>query len=140
MKFCRSTFFCIVTLTTTVSCLAEWAASPETRKLEDVRISAELCQHLQRGHSKLLFNIFCEKSNSGKPQPPLESTFVRKSRRSSEICDRLCEEGNGGAICDCSEGLPPAVMPPPPPTQPKVAAEISRQNSNFAPKLPIAPP
>ena len=33
----------------------------------------------------------------------------------AEICERLCNEGNGGAVCSCSGGMPPAVMPPAPP-------------------------
>ncbi len=35
-----------------------------------------------------------------------------------ETCERLCDEGNGGAVCDCSGGMPPAVKPPSPPGPP----------------------
>ena len=136
------------TTTTTTLCLvailaAACLADVRATSAADVRISPDLCRHLQRGQSRLLFNIFCDAFRSGKPQPPPTTTKnQRMTRRSSEICDRLCEEGNGGAVCDCSEGLPPAVMPPPPqPKPPKIAAgKVSRQNLNFAPRRPVPPP
>ena len=124
----------LLVLTLVIFSLAELVRSERINHFE---VSEELCRRLENGNSKIFFRIFCSKPDSGVVPPPSN----RLSKFSSEICERLCEEGNGGAVCNCSGGMPPAVGPPPPPPSQKVEPkkEEIRKKKNVLKNFPLPP-
>jgi hypothetical protein len=120
------------------SCLAESIRSEPIDRPE-IAISEELCQRLETGKSKIFFRIFCSKQVL---PPPPSTTLKRSFKYSSEICEKLCEENNGGAVCNCSDGMPPAVRPPPPPpsenSEPKIE-EIRKPKNILKTNFPLPP-
>jgi hypothetical protein len=126
-----------------MTCLLAESVTAGTKRT-DAKLSAEICEQLRRSQSRLFFHVFCTGHDAGsRPQPPTDATALKKiSKFSSEICDRLCNEGNGGAVCDCSSGLPPAVVPPKP-SKPEVATNLRpksvRTRSKVVPRMPVPP-
>jgi len=86
-------------------------------KLSNVEVSKEkLCKEILKGDSRLFYHLFCSNQLPvNAPASPLRSTPM-KTMTPAEMCEMLCNEGSGGAVCDCSGGsMPPAVKPPVPP-------------------------
>jgi hypothetical protein len=125
------------------------SATPDL-KVGETRLSDQLCQQLQKSPSRIFYHVFCAKSPLPVheprplpvPAPPPLPGGKRMGRFSSEICDRLCSEGSGGAVCNCNSGLPPAVKPPPaPPAQPMTVPEQNvRARLHRIPRFPLPPP
>ena len=110
----------------------------------DLPTKEELCRQILKGDSRLFFHIFCSEFVGPKaPVAPAASGVIGKKLTPAETCERLCSEGNGGAVCDCSGGaLPPAVAPPQRPKKTllrKAVAPLPRDVEKLAPRAPLPP-
>ena len=96
-------------------------------KLSNAEVSKEkLCQEILKGESRLFYHLFCSNQLPvDAPASPLRST-PSKTMTPAEMCEMLCNEGSGGAVCDCSGGsMPPAVKPPVPPKSGKATRNMT---------------